>query len=90
MLGVPALVVGLPNNLSPFVEAGVMAGLRERDAGGTLRQILYDERFRQQLDAATKAFLSRFHIGSDGRAAERSAAAVLSLVDEPAPPDAER
>ena len=26
VLGVPALVVGLPNNLSPFVEAGVMAG----------------------------------------------------------------
>ena len=30
VLGVPALVVGLPNNLSPFVEAGVMAGRRRR------------------------------------------------------------
>ena len=26
VLGVPALVVDLPNNLSPFVEAGVMLG----------------------------------------------------------------
>ena len=26
VLGVPALVIGLPNNLSPFVEAGIMAG----------------------------------------------------------------
>ncbi len=27
VLGVPALVIGLPNNLSPFVEAGLMAGV---------------------------------------------------------------
>ncbi len=26
VLGVPALVIGLPNNLSPFVDAGAMAG----------------------------------------------------------------
>ena len=25
-LGMPALVIGLPNNLTPFVDAGVMAG----------------------------------------------------------------
>ena len=27
VLGVPSLVIGLPNNLSPFVEAGIMAGV---------------------------------------------------------------
>ena len=26
VLGIPALVIGLPNNLSPFVEAGALAG----------------------------------------------------------------
>ena len=30
VLGVPALVIGLPNNLSPFVEAGAMARRRRR------------------------------------------------------------
>ena len=30
VLGIPALVIGLPNNLSPFVEAGVMAGATPR------------------------------------------------------------
>ena len=39
VLGVPALVIGLPNNLSPFVEAGIMAGVAgagaERSAAGT-------------------------------------------------------
>ena len=32
VLGVPALVIGLPNNLSPFVDAGVMLGRRRRRA----------------------------------------------------------
>ncbi len=27
VLDVPALVIGLPNNLTPFVDAGVMAGV---------------------------------------------------------------
>ena len=32
-LGVPTLVVALPNNLSPFVEAGAMAGAGDRGRG---------------------------------------------------------
>ena len=32
VLDVPALVIGLPNNLSPFVDAGVMAGAGGADA----------------------------------------------------------
>ena len=31
VLGVPALVIGLPNNLSPFVDAGVMLGAEAAD-----------------------------------------------------------
>jgi hypothetical protein len=81
VLGIPALVIGLPNNLSPFVEAGVMAGaLTEAEIGPALQRILYDERFRQQIARARVAYLTRFGIGSDGRAAERSAEAVLALI----------
>ncbi len=32
-LGVPTLVVALPNNLSPFVDAGAMAGAGTRGGG---------------------------------------------------------
>lgn len=80
VLGIPALVLGLPNNLSPFVDARLMAGTsRGESPGPSLRRILYDEGFRQQLERDRGACLARFGIGSDGRAAARSAAAVLEL-----------
>jgi hypothetical protein len=82
VLGVPALVVGLPNNLSPFVDAGIMAGAESGDVAGTARrleQILYDEEFRRELGLARREFLTRFSIGADGRAAERSAEAIVRL-----------
>jgi Capsule polysaccharide biosynthesis protein len=88
VLGVPALILGLPNNLSPFVGAGLMADGSEGDPGAALRRILYDEEFRHQLGAARAAFLGRFAIQPDGHAAERNAAAVLELANErrhPAP-----
>src|SRR4030095_15283138 len=47
VLGVPALVLGLPNNLSPFVDAGIMAGAPAQAAiHPALARILYDEGFR--------------------------------------------
>jgi len=79
VLGIPALVIGLPNNLSPFVDAGAMAGADGDAIAPALRQILYDQDFRLQLEHQRAAFLSRFTIGSDGRAAGRSAGAVLDL-----------
>jgi hypothetical protein len=79
-LGVPTLVIGLPNNLSPFVEAGIMAGAAGREIGPQLHRILYDEGFRQQIERARDAYLARFEIGSDGRAAARSADAILALI----------
>ncbi len=79
VLGVPALVLGLPNNLSPFVDAGVMADGSNGDPATSLRRILYDEEFRQQLGSARAAFLARFAIRPDGQAADRSASAVLEL-----------
>jgi hypothetical protein len=80
VLGVPALVIGLPNNLSPFVEAGIMAGAAARsDIEPALRRILYDEEFRLQIERSRGEYFKRFAIGSDGRAAARSADAILAL-----------
>jgi UDP-N-acetylglucosamine 2-epimerase len=78
--GIPALVIGLPNNLSPFVDAGVLAGAASSDIGQQLERILYDEGFRQQLSAARSSFLRRYAIVSTGTAAARSAAAVVELM----------
>ncbi len=77
VLGVPALVIGLPNNLSPFVEAGVMAGADRAGIGPALQRILYDEEFREQIEAGRSAFLRRYRMESDGMAAQRSAEAIL-------------
>ena len=87
VLDVPALVIGLPNNLSPFVDAGVMAGAGGADAAGiarALRQILYDEEFRQSLSRARGAFLTRYRIDASGQAAERAADVIrrLAFADE--------
>jgi hypothetical protein len=80
VLGVPALVIGLPNNLSPFVEAGALGGAATTDEIETaLGRILYDEEFRQQLDRKRIAFLTRFAMVADGRAAGRAAEAVLAM-----------
>jgi hypothetical protein len=80
VLGVPALAVGLPNNLWPFVEAGALAGAATPgDIPEALGRILYDDEFRQQLDRGRHRFLERFAMAADGRAAERSAEAVLAL-----------
>jgi hypothetical protein len=86
VLGVPALVIGLPNNLSPFVEAGIMAGAADGQAiAGALRRILYDREFLDQLAAARGAFLDRFGMRPDGRAAERAADIILRLREKASP-----
>jgi hypothetical protein len=84
VLGVPALVIGLPNNLSPFVDAGLLAGASPPDLVRQLRQILYDEEFRQRLWAARRDLLARFGMAADGRAADRTVDAVLELLEPPA------
>jgi hypothetical protein len=82
VLGIPALVIGLPNNLSPFVEAGIMAGAAAAsDIEPALHRILYDEEFRLQIERSREEYLRRFAIGSDGRAAARSADAVFALTE---------
>jgi hypothetical protein len=84
VLNVPAIVIGLPNNLSPFVDAGVMMGLDERapatEIARALQRFLYDEELRQELARARVNFLTRFNIRADGGAAARTAEAVLGFV----------
>ena len=87
VLGVPALVIGLPNNLSPFVEAGIMAGAATvTEIAPALRRILYDQGFRLQMERVRSEYLPRVGIASDGRAAARSADAVLALISHGSQP----
>jgi hypothetical protein len=71
-LGLPSLVIGLPNNLTPFVEAGAMLGAR---TAGEIRQglagLLYDQMFRSRIE--------RERAAGAGSAAAASAAAILAL-----------
>jgi len=79
-LDVPALVVELPNNLSPFVEAGAVAGAASRaEIGPALRSLLYDKEFRDRLAQGRRTFMARYQIAADGRAAIRAADAIVRL-----------
>jgi hypothetical protein len=78
---IPALVIGLPNNLSPFVQAGAFAGAADpARVEGVLGRILYDEGFRQQLAERCRAVFGDLTAQGPGRASAASADAVLTLV----------
>ena len=79
-LGVPALSIGLPNNLSPFVTAGAIAGA-DASAGmeEAIRRLLYDEGFRQRLSTTAAGVVEEYRMAPDGQAAERCASAILRL-----------
>jgi hypothetical protein len=79
VLGVPSLVVGLPNNLTPFVDAGVMAGADAASAGTALETLLYDRQAREDWRQRAEAFAARHEMRADGRAAARAADAVLRI-----------
>ena len=73
-LGVPSLVIGLPNNLTPFVDAGVMAGARTaEEIRDGLARVLYDQEFRSRIERSR---------GTEGGepAAARSAQAIVRLM----------
>ena len=80
-LGVPAVVVGLPNNLSPFVEAGVMAGAGAGGIRAALEGVLYDRTVRQDLAERARRFVESYGMKADGQAAARAAAAVLGRLE---------
>jgi hypothetical protein len=80
---IPALVLGLPNNLSPFVEAGALAGSPDpAEVTALLSRILYDERFRQLLAERRRAVLGDGADQANGRAAAAAADAVLALAQK--------
>ena len=71
-LGLPSLVIGLPNNLTPFVEAGVMLGATgPTEIGEGLRQLLYDQEFRGRIAAKRSS--------GGAASASRAAEAILAL-----------
>jgi hypothetical protein len=81
-VGVRGLVVGLPNNLSPLVEAGQLAGAwTHGEIRPALERILYDESFRQQLMIRQKQALGGTAAAPSRDAAAASADAILGLLD---------
>jgi CDP-glycerol glycerophosphotransferase (TagB/SpsB family) len=80
-LGVPSLIVGLPNNLSPFVDAGVMAGApTDEDIPVVLRRLLCDQSVRQQLFERSATFMDEQGIRADGGSAGRAAGVIERLI----------
>ena len=83
VLGVPALVVALPNNLSPLVDAGAMIGADTTAAvEAAVRRFVGDSSARRQAVESRAAFLDRYGVRADGRAADRAADAILTLALE--------
>jgi hypothetical protein len=83
VIGVPALVVGIPNNLSPFVEAGVMVGAGPGGIRAGLEALLYDRETRARLRDQAVAFAADYRIQADGHAARRAADEVLTASQPP-------
>jgi hypothetical protein len=82
VLGTPSLVLATPNNLSPFVDAGVMAGVPDgMPIEPALRTVLFDETSRAGLAIRAQSFMREYRIGSDGLAASRAAGMVLDLAE---------
>jgi hypothetical protein len=79
-LGVPAMIVNLPNNLTPFVDAGVMAGGSASDVKSTIQALIQDETAREALLSRARAFAARHAMQSDGRAAEKAAEATVGIM----------
>jgi glycosyltransferase involved in cell wall biosynthesis len=74
--GVPSVVIGLPNNLTPFVDAGLMLGAGTADEiRAALSKVLYDQEFRSRIERERGAGRAP----GDGQAAARSAEAILAL-----------
>ena len=80
-LGLPALVIGLPNNLSPFVEAGVMIGATgAAEIQQALESVLYDRQVREALAERAGAFVARYGLAARSGAADRAANEILGTI----------
>jgi hypothetical protein len=80
VLGVPTLVLALPNNLSPFVDAGVMDGVvAGGDVAAALRRALDTGARREAWRVRAASFMQQAGIRADGLAVARAADAILGL-----------
>ncbi|HTI36085.1 MAG TPA: hypothetical protein VL484_00890 [Vicinamibacterales bacterium] len=85
-LGVPAVSIGQPNNLSPFVEAGAMLGADTEGAiASALTRLLSDQHLRADVIRKGRALIGA---DVDGAATENAATAVLALATRTADPEA--
>ncbi len=85
-LGIPAVAVGMPNNLAPFAVAGGIAGVFDRaELDGILTRLLWDEAARAELVARGRACAAEAGMIADGGAARRGAAALAALAERPRP-----
>jgi hypothetical protein len=79
-LGIPAVSVGMPNNLVPFAAAGGIAGVYDRaELEGVLTRLLWDEGARAALIEDGRSCAERAGMRADGDAAARSAEALARL-----------
>lgn len=79
VLGVPSLVIGLPNNLTPFVDAGVMFGADRPSIAAALQTVLYDRQARDDWRQRAGAYAARHDMRADGGAAARAADAIVRV-----------
>jgi hypothetical protein len=80
LVGVPTLVVDLPSNLSPFVDAQVMLGAETATGiAASLAALVAETPARAALLEHSRQFLDEFEIRADGRAAERARDAIVGL-----------
>jgi hypothetical protein len=83
VLGVPALSIGQPNNLTPFVAMGAIAGAdSSTDLERSVKHLVYDQEFRHRLLTRASAVVAEYRMMPDGQAAERCASAILALAGE--------
>jgi hypothetical protein len=79
-LGIPAVAVGMPNNLAPFVVAGGIAGVFDpSELGPVLTRLLWDDAARGELIANGRACAVKAGMRADGGAAARAAAELARL-----------
>ena len=84
-LGIPALAVGMPNNLTPIVVEGGIAGVyHPSELEAALDRLLWDDAARADQIARGRACATAGGMRADGLAATRSAVALAGLA-APAP-----
>jgi hypothetical protein len=81
-LGVPALAMRLPNYLTPFVDAGAMAGTTApQEIRPALARLVRDEAARADLLERSRRFIDRYRLVPDGDVGERTVREIRRLVD---------